>query len=325
MQIRDSFHGELFGPLINIMRSGIESGELKDESPEMLTLIYLGTINNFIGKAAEMNTRNSILAAKLTSYFLEGAKNLMNPQIIPVFESVFNILYLTSVWYIVFLMSRTLPFVNTQDRKSAGLIRIAFIMLAAGDTGHVGFRVLANLLKGSGAQAVVFGTPMSLIGLGMMTTAYTVTIFYMLFVYVWQARFNQPANWLTNLVLTAGVIRLIFMALPGNNWGSPIPPQPMSIYRNLPLLIQGAGVVALILLSASRVEDKTFRWIGWMIISSFAFYIPVILFSQSLPAIGMLMIPKTCAYLAVAWIAYRKLWYPSGFENNGSIPASTAP
>jgi AcrR family transcriptional regulator len=75
-QIRDSFHGELFEPLINIMRSGIESGELKDESPEMFTLIYLGTINNFIGKAAEMNTRNSILAAKLTGYFLEGAKNL---------------------------------------------------------------------------------------------------------------------------------------------------------------------------------------------------------------------------------------------------------
>jgi hypothetical protein len=40
----------------------------------MMTLIFLGIINNFIGKAAEMNTTNSALAKKITGYFLLGVK-----------------------------------------------------------------------------------------------------------------------------------------------------------------------------------------------------------------------------------------------------------
>jgi hypothetical protein len=43
-----------------------------------------------------------------------------------------------------------------------------------------------------------------------------------------------------------------------------------------------------------------------MIFLSFAFYIPVILFVQRIPKLGMLMIPKTCAYLAMAWATARK-------------------
>jgi hypothetical protein len=41
---------------------------------------------------------------------------------------------------------------------------------------------------------------------------------------------------------------------------------------------------------------------------SYGFYIPVILFVQTLPLIGMLMIPKTLAYVAIAIIAYRNLF-----------------
>ena len=52
-----------------------------------------------------------------------------------------------------------------------------------------------------------------------------------------------------------------------------------------------------------------------MITVSFAFYIPVILFARQIPLIGMLMIPKTVAYLAIAWIAYRGLWGHSENDN----------
>jgi len=249
----------------------------------------------------------------------------MNATLTAWFEIIFDVAYLIAVWYLVFLMTRGMPAVDPKDRHVAGLIRIAFILLAAGDTGHVGFRVLANLLSGSNAQAVILGTPMSLIGLGMLTTAFTVTLFYMLFVYVWKARFHQAANWFTNLLLSAGVGRMIIMALPGNEWGSLVPPQPISLYRNLPLMLQGIGLIILILYSASRSRDKTFQWIGWMMALSYAFYIPVILFVQQIPLIGMLMIPKTCAYLAIAWIAYRGLWGHTHIElenTKGSLPGS---
>jgi TetR/AcrR family transcriptional regulator len=73
-KIREAFHSELFGPLISMMRLGIVQGELKKDSPETFTLIFLGMINNFIGKAADMQLDNTALAKKITGYFLEGAK-----------------------------------------------------------------------------------------------------------------------------------------------------------------------------------------------------------------------------------------------------------
>ncbi|MCD6475821.1 MAG: TetR/AcrR family transcriptional regulator [Anaerolineaceae bacterium] len=73
-KIREAFRNELFGPLFSLMKSGINQGELKEDNPEMLTLVFLGIINNFIGKAEEMNLENSALAKKLTDHFLEGAK-----------------------------------------------------------------------------------------------------------------------------------------------------------------------------------------------------------------------------------------------------------
>ena len=38
---------------------------------------------------------------------------------------------------------------------------------------------------------------------------------------------------------------------------------------------------------------------------SFGFYLPVVLFSGAVPAVGMLMIPKTLAYVWMIWMARR--------------------
>jgi len=231
----------------------------------------------------------------------------MSTTFIVFFESGFNIIYLALVWTLVVLMTRQFGLVAEKDRPAAGLIRVAFILLAAGDTGHVGFRVLGYLLGGLDTRVNVLGSPMSLAGLGTLTTSFTVTLFYMILVFVWRKRYQKGSNGLTSLLLAAGLVRLIMMALPGNDWAAVAAPQPMSIYRNIPLMIQGSGVMGLFLYSGHREEDKTFRTIGWMILVSFAFYLPVIFFAQQVPLLGMLMIPKTCAYLVVAWIAYRDM------------------
>jgi hypothetical protein len=223
-------------------------------------------------------------------------------------EIAFNLSYLAVIWTLVVLMTRRMATVAPQDRRLAGLVRLAFALLATGDTGHVGFRVLAYALGGLDARPLVLGVPLSLVGIGALTTAVTVTFFYMLMVYVWRTRFDQPANAFTSLLLAIGVLRLIIMALPGNAWDSVVAPQPMSLIRNLPLMVQGLGVMGLILSSAYRRHDVTFQWIGWMIAVSFGFYAPVILFAAQIPLLGMLMIPKTCAYLVIAFIAYGKLW-----------------
>ena len=43
----------------------------------------------------------------------------------------------------------------------------------------------------------------------------------------------------------------------------------------------------------------------WLtIVLSFAFYIPVVLWADTIPMIRMLMIPKTCAYVWTVLIGY---------------------
>ncbi len=99
------------------------------------------------------------------------------------------------------------------------------------------------------------------------------------------------------------------MIPPANEWNNVVPPQPWSTLRNLPLMVQGLGVAYLILRTHST-QDRPFWWIGIMILVSYACYLPVILFVQQAPLVGMLMIPKTMAYLVIAFIAYRALYRP---------------
>lgn len=51
----------------------------------------------------------------------------------------------------------------------------------------------------------------------------------------------------------------------------------------------------------------------WLtIVLSFGFYIPVVLFAGTIPAIGMLMIPKTCAYAWTVLIGYNAMRHSLG-------------
>jgi len=74
LRIREAFHGELFGPLIALLQEGIDQGELESSSAEMLSLVFLGIINNFIGRANQDRSQSAALAASLTAIFLNGAK-----------------------------------------------------------------------------------------------------------------------------------------------------------------------------------------------------------------------------------------------------------
>ena len=59
--------------------------------------------------------------------------------------------------------------------------------------------------------------------------------------------------------------------------------------------------------SAKENNDRSFRWMWLTIVLSFAFYIPVVLWADVIPMIGMLMIPKTCAYVWTVLIGYKAM------------------
>lgn len=224
-------------------------------------------------------------------------------------EIGFNIAYLTAIWALVIIMFRRREEVTPANRTLANLLIGAFALLALGDTGHVGFRVLAYAMGGlEGTSITVFGRELGLVGLGALATAITVTFFYALVLFMWRERFQKPLGVFGYFLLAVGVIRLVIMMFPQNQWNNVVPPEPWGIIRNIPLIIQGLGVMFLILRDARAANDRTFTLIGFMILASYTFYTPVILWVQQVPMLGMLMIPKTLAYVAIAWIGYRALY-----------------
>lgn len=229
-------------------------------------------------------------------------------------EVIFNVCYLLVVWGFVGMMLVRRDRVEPVNRALSKRIIWAFALLALGDTGHVGFRVIAYARGGLDANPV-------LVGLGALSTAYTVTVFYMLMLDAWRLRFHKPLGAFGWFLLAAGLVRLVVMAFPQNQWEQVTAPYAWSLLRNAFLVIQGLGVMFLILRNAALTNDRPFRWIGIMIACSFLFYAPVILWVQTVPILGMLMIPKTCAYIGVAWIAYRALFQPAGKRQPAKISA----
>ena len=78
------------------------------------------------------------------------------------------------------------------------------------------------------------------------------------------------------------------------------------------------GLLIILLFSRSVREhhDRDFRFMALTIILSFAFYIPVVLFADSIPLIGILMIPKTLAYVGTVVIGYCAMRREIGSSKN---------
>ena len=223
-------------------------------------------------------------------------------------EVIFNISYLVVVWGLVLVMWWRRNELGPDARRQANLAIAAFGLLALGDSGHVGFRVWAYALGSLESQVQLIGRSFPLIGVGALMTAITVTFFYVLMLELWRVRFQRTYGWFEYLLIAAAGIRLVLMAFPINEWGSTVPPQPWSIIRNIPLMVQGLGLAYLVLRDAFARQDKTFTWVGISILVSYACYAPVIFFVQQAPMIGMLMIPKTMAYLVIGFLAYADIY-----------------
>lgn len=234
-------------------------------------------------------------------------------------ETVFNITYLLAVWWLVIAMWLRRSLVAEQEQVVARLIMWAFFWLGLGDIGHVGFRVVAFALDGLGTTVSVFGKSILLAPMGSLATAITFTFFYIIMIMVWHARFKKPYGLIGTAVFALGAVRLFIMALPANNWNSLQPPYDWAIYRNVPLMLMQLAVAGLILRDAVVEHDRTFFWIGAMVVVSFLCYAPVIFLQQSFPAVGMLMIPKTMAYLAIAIIGFCRFYRCTGVPVSNGV------
>ena len=98
--------------------------------------------------------------------------------------------------------------------------------------------------------------------------------------------------------LQVSSITMTVCFLPQNNWTSEEGNRKLSVIRNAVFALTGIGVILLYAISGNMYDLHMNRMVAAIIIS-FGCYIPVTLWSKTKPKIGLLMIPKTCAYMWV--------------------------
>ena len=211
-------------------------------------------------------------------------------------ETLFDICYLVTVLTVGIRMVR-----GAKGSRQFELFGWMAVVLGAGDSFHLVPRALA--LCTTGLDSFAFQ-----LGLGKWITSVTMTVFYVLLYYVWRERYEvEGQKSLTIAVYALAVIRVILCMMPQNQWLTDRSPLIWGIYRNVPFALLSILVIVLFYRSAKERDDKAFGWMWLTIVLSFGFYIPVVLWAEAVPMIGMLMIPKTCAYVWTVVIGYNAM------------------
>lgn len=213
-----------------------------------------------------------------------------------IFETVFDLVYLSTVVYLGVKMIR-----GNKGVRQYFLFGVMSLVLGFGDAFHLVPRAVALNTTGLAAYTRALGA-------GKMITSITMTLFYMLLYYVWRERYQvEGKKGITVMAWLFSAARIILSLLPQNDWFSPRAPLSWGIYRNIPFALLGLLVVIVFYQSARKAGDDNFKHLWLTIVLSFAFYIPVVLWAEQIPAIGALMVPKTCAYIWTVWIGYSSM------------------
>lgn len=212
-----------------------------------------------------------------------------------IFETAFDIIYLVSVITLGIIIVK-----GSRGNRQFSLFGIMAIVLGAGDAFHLVPRAVALCTTGLESYTAA-------LGFGKLVTSITMTVFYVILYHIWLLRYGKKERLLTASVYAIAAIRIILCLMPQNDWLSAAPPLSWGIYRNIPFIILGIMMIVLFYREAKVNSDRSFRWMWLAITLSFACYIPVVLFSDAVPVTGMLMIPKTCAYVWAVVIGYKAM------------------
>jgi hypothetical protein len=211
-------------------------------------------------------------------------------------ESVFSILYLLIVITLGCYIIR-----HHKQNKQYLLFGIMTLILGCGDAFHLVPRITALWTTGLENYTAA-------LGFGKLVTSVTMTVFYLILYQVWRIRYNiEGKNGLTAAVYASVVIRIGLCLFPQNRWLSADAPLAWGIYRNIPFVILGIIIIIIYFQMARKKNDHAFKFLWLAVLVSFAFYIPVVLWADVNPLIGMLMLPKTCTYVWLVWMGFREV------------------
>lgn len=214
-------------------------------------------------------------------------------------ETIFDVCYLSGV-----IAAGIIMFIKGKENRLVKMFGLMAILLGAGDAFHLVPRMFALWTTGLEANA-------SALGIGKFITSITMTVFYLILYYIWRGRYNvQGQKGLTTSMWVLTAVRVALCLFPQNEWLNYNQPLLWGVLRNIPFSVMGILIIILFAREAKKANDRVFRFMPLAVILSFGFYIPVVLFGSSDPLLGMLMIPKTLAYVWVVvmgWQLYKQV------------------
>lgn len=206
-------------------------------------------------------------------------------------ETIFDVCYLS----FALIVGLTMLFKGKSTLvKKAGLMAA---LLGAGDAFHLVPRAYALWTTGLEANAAA-------LGIGKFVTSITMTIFYLILYYIWRERYQVKGR--KNLTAAMWVLAALCL-LPQNQWLVYRQPLFYGVLRNIPFAIMGVLIIIIFAQESKKASAPVFRPMALAVALSFGFYLPVVLFSGAAPMVGMLMIPKTLAYVWIV-VMCRKLY-----------------
>ncbi len=212
-----------------------------------------------------------------------------------IMEPIFHVVYLTTV---ITLGIRMLS--KSKENQYFKLFGLMAIILGFGDSFHLLPRIYALLTTGLENHAAS-------LGFGKLVTSITMTVFYLILYKIWKIRFDVKNSKILDIVMyvLAG-LRIVLCLFPQNQWFVSKPPVRWGIYRNIPFAIIGIIIIYLLYSYGVKNKDRDYKNLGIAVLLSFGFYAPVVLWSSENFFVGMLMIPKTLAYVWVILIGYKE-------------------
>ena len=210
------------------------------------------------------------------------------PQMPDVMEAIFDTAYL-----LFDLIAGFVFLAQAQGRTLFVLYGILTLTLCGGDAFHLVPRMI-RAFRGSSDKIK------RQLGIGLQVSSITMTVFYIILLFIWKFTFPEltaPVA-VEAMIWISAVIRIVVCFLPQNNWCSDEGNPKLSILRNAVFAVTGIGVIILYAISGNANGYHMTRMVAAILIS-FGCYLPVTILSKTKPKVGLLMIPKTCAYMWV--------------------------
>lgn len=226
---------------------------------------------------------------------------MVEPQVF--MELSFNIIYLSYILIIVVYMAVRLKIVKSDYLPIVKRFLLGYTILFMGDIAHVGLRLYLNLTE-------TLETAATLEAIGSIVELISMYCLIICLFEAWTVRFNKPRGLQYWGILACGIVGIILILLPQNEWTSENPPAIWSTIRIVPWIIACFISAILMIKEGNQAPDKMFTKIGMVIIPSTICYSAPALFPGMIPgmAIGLIMIIGTILWMIMEYAPIKQYY-----------------